>query len=163
MLPLQGWHSAQRDSAPTASLICGRSYSREGGDDFSLVSASKEELGRLKLAKTNQNLDKGERSRTPAILTKWPEQGLGRPLHSAHTSSAVPAPTHQPFSTLGKKVSRATRSPAAGPDHLRLPGTGSPREGQTDRQTQPWGWGTRAGSCACSQGTLIRREMFVTL
>ena len=44
-------------------------------------------------------------------------------------------PTHQPVSTLGKKVSRATRSPAAGPAHLRLPGTGSQREGQTDRQT----------------------------
>lgn len=61
-------------------------------------------------------------------LQKWP-------LHSAHTSSVVPAPapsTHQPFSTLGKKVSRATRSPAAGPAHLSLPGTGSQREGHTD-------------------------------
>lgn len=100
-LPLQGWNSAQRDSAPTASLICGRSYSREGGDDFSLVSASKEELGRLKLAKTNQNLDKGERSRTPAILTKWPEQGLGRndlcTLHTRHRQCPPPHTSPSPL------------------------------------------------------------------
>lgn len=83
--------------------------------------------------KTNQTPDKRERPQTPAILAKWPEQGLCRngPLHSAHTSSVVPAPTHQPFSTLGEKVSRATRSPAAGPVHFRLPGTGRQQEGQT--------------------------------
>lgn len=53
-------------------------------------------------------------------------------LRALHTSSVAPAPTHQPFSTLGEKVSRATRSPAAGPAHFRLPETGSQQEGQTD-------------------------------
>lgn len=137
MLPLQtaGMALRQRGTlAPTSSLICdGLTLTRErNGNDFSLASANKEELGCLKLAKTNQTLDKGERPQTPAILVKWPEQGLCRngPLHSAHTSSVVPAPTHQPFSTLGEKVSRATRSPAAGPAHFRLLGTGSQLEGQ---------------------------------
>lgn len=129
------WNGAQaeRDSAPTSSLICeGLTLTEERNDnDFSLASANKEELGCLKLAKTNQTLDKGERPRTPAVLAKWPEQGLCRngPLHSAHTSSVVPAPTHQLFSTLGEKVSRATRSPATGPAHFRLPGTRSQQEG----------------------------------
>lgn len=131
------WNGAQaeRDSAPTSSLICdGLTPTRERhGNDFSLASANKGVLECPKLAKTNQTLDKGERPQTPAILAKRPEQGLCRngPLHSAHTSSVVPAPTHQPFSTLGEKVSRATRSPAAGPAHFSLPGTGGQPEGQT--------------------------------
>lgn len=84
------WNGAQaeRDSAPTSSLICdGLTPTRERhGNDFSLASANKGVLECSKLAKTNQTLDKGERPQTPAILAKRPEQGLCRngPLHSAH-------------------------------------------------------------------------------
>lgn len=165
-LPEWRW-GRERDSAPTSSLICeGLTLTRErDGSDFSLVSANKEELGCLKLAKTNQILDQGERPQTPAVLTKWPEQGLCRNgLCTLHTRRHrwCPRPLHTPAllhsgeeGEQGHQVPSSWPSPpqppwnreSAGRAHRHSPGAGGPEQ----------------AAAHAPGGTLIRREMFVPL